>query len=120
VTRPGLVTSVALELPKMRLAMLLVATAALSAGIHSGTPDAEASATADWGGQVHAMCGSAFDPRASREFFPELAGACNAANRHRAAGADSVGPGPIPGKHVSLAHAIAGHPNQQGGRGRNH
>lgn len=63
----------------MRLTMLLVGTGALIAGIYSGTHEVESSATADWGGQVQATCGSAFDPYPSRQFFPELAAACNTA-----------------------------------------
>lgn len=59
--------------------MLLVGTAALIAGVYSGTHEVEASATADWGGTVDATCGSAFDPYPTRQFFPKLAAACDAA-----------------------------------------
>lgn len=54
--------------PQMRLTMLLVGTFALIVGIYSGTHEVESSATADWGGQVHASCGSAFDPYPAGNF----------------------------------------------------
>lgn len=63
----------------MRLTMLLIGTAALVAGIYSATHSIEATAVAPYGNTVTTDCGSAFDQRPARSFFPELAESCASA-----------------------------------------
>lgn len=64
--------------PQMRLTMFLIGGAALAAGIYTAAHRIEASAANQYG-VVHTYCGTAFAPVPSRNFFPELAEACDSA-----------------------------------------